>query len=342
MATIFSEATVAQKYKTIKDGEVIGGPVYYIKACFKGKFGTFLAGFFSIAIILALGFMGNMVQSNSISDAFLEAFSIPPIVTGLFVAIGAAFIFLGGKGRIASFTEKVVPIMAAFYLIGSAIAVCMNYSAIPAAFSSIFVAAFNPGAVVGGVAGVTVRTAIRYGVARGLFSNEAGMGSTPHAHALAKVKHPCDQGVVAMIGVFIDTFVVLTMTALVILTTGVIDTGATGSVLAQNAFTSVFGDAGKVFIAICMLCFAFSTIIGWYFFGEMNVKYLFGKKAVKFYTAIVVICVLVGGFVEVELVWAMSDMFNALMVIPNIIAMIALSNVVAKTYNEYCEMEKRK
>ena len=132
------------------------------------------------------------------------------------------------------------------------------------------------------------------------------------------------------------------MTALVILTTGVIDTGATGSVLAQNAFTSVFGDAGKIFIAICMLCFAFSTIIGWYFFGEMNVKYLFGKKAVKYYTAIVVICVLVGGFVEVDLVWAMSDMFNALMVIPNIIAMIALSNVVAKTYNEYCEMEKRK
>ena len=335
MATIFSEATVAQKYRTTVEGEVTGGPVYYIKAVFTGKFGKFLAGFFSVAIILALGFMGNMVQANSISDAFRAAFGLPPLVTGVFVAAVAAFIFMGGKGRIASFTEKIVPLMAALYVVGGLIVVVVNFKALPGALASIFVGAFNPQAVAGGVAGVTVRQAIRYGVARGLFSNEAGMGSTPHAHALAKVAHPCDQGIVAMIGVFIDTFIVLTMTALVILTTGALSTGTTGAVLAQNAFTSVFGDAGKVFIAICMLFFAFSTIIGWYFFGETNVRYLFGKKAVKVYSLLVVVCVMLGSLMKVSLVSDMSDMFNALMVIPNLNAMLALSGVVADTYKDY-------
>lgn len=342
MATIFSEATVAQKYKTVVDGEVTGGPVYYIKAAFKGKFGKFLAGFFSVAIILALGFMGNMVQSNSISDAFSTAFGLPKIVTGVVVAAIAAFIFFGGKSRIAAFAEKVVPIMATLYVLGGLVVVLINFRMIPAAFQEIFVLAFQPQAMAGGVAGITVRQAVRYGVARGLFSNEAGMGSTPHAHALAKVEHPCDQGIVAMIGVFIDTFVVLTMTALVILTTGALDTGATGAVLAQNAFTEVFGNFGKIFIAICMLFFAFSTIIGWYFFGETNVRYLFGKKAVKIYSLLVVLCVMLGSLMKVSLVWDMSDMFNALMVIPNLIALLALSGVVSKTYREYSELPRNR
>lgn len=342
MATIFSEATLAQKYKTTEDNEVVGGPVYYIKAAFTGRFGKFLAGFFSVAIILALGFMGNMVQSNSISDAFFTAFGMPKLLTGVLVAAIAAFIFFGGKSRIASFTEKVVPIMATLYVLGGFVVVLMNFKMVPAAFQQIFVLAFNPQAMVGGVAGVTVRQAVRYGVARGLFSNEAGMGSTPHAHALAKVQHPCDQGVVAMIGVFIDTFVVLTMTALVIITTGALETGATGAVLAQNAFTAVFGDFGKMFIAICMLFFAFSTIIGWYFFGETNVRYLFGKKAVKIYSVLVILCVLLGSLMKVSLVWDMSDMFNALMVIPNLIALLALSGVVSKTYQEYNNLPRNR
>lgn len=335
MATIYSEATLAQQFKTRVDGEITGGPVYYIKAKFKGKFGTFLAGFFSVAIILALGFMGNMVQSNSIGDAFKTAFGVNPLIVGIFVAAVAAFIFIGGAKRIASVTEKIVPIMAVLYVLGSLIVLIFNWRNVGNAFVQIFVLAFNPQAMAGGVVGATVQKALSLGVARGLFSNEAGMGSTPHAHAMAKVKHPCEQGVVAMIGVFIDTFIVLTMTALVIITTGALSSGKTGSALAQNAFNSVFGSAGNIFIAICMLFFAFSTIIGWYFFGEVNVKYLFGKKAVKFYSLLVVVFVILGSLMKVDLVWSMSDMFNALMVIPNLIGVLALSGLVVKLNKRY-------
>ena len=226
MATIYAEAILAQTFKTTVDGQVTGGPAYYIRAAFKGRFGKFLAGFFSVAIVLALGFMGNMVQSNSISDAFHNAFGVNKLAVGVVVAIIAAFIFLGGVKRLASVTEKLVPFMAVFYIVGCLIILVMRWQLIPNAFAQIFVLAFEPQAIAGGIAGVTVREAMRYGVARGLFSNEAGMGSTPHAHALAKVEHPQDQGVIAMIGVFFDTFVILTLTALVVITSGLIPTGA--------------------------------------------------------------------------------------------------------------------
>lgn len=335
MSTIYGEAVLAQKYKTVgKDGHVTGGPIYYIKARFKGGFGTFLAGFFSIAIIFALGFAGNMVQSNSIGDSFHNAFGISPLIVGVICAAIAAFIFLGGVKRIASVTEKLVPVMALFYIIGCIVILCINHAALIESIKSIFIGAFQPQALAGGIAGVTVKEAMRYGVARGLFSNEAGMGSTPHAHALAKVKKPQDQGIIAMVGVFIDTFIILTLTALVILTSGALSTGATGSVLAQTAFNQAFGQFGSVFIAICMLFFAFSTIIGWYFFGEVNVKALFGKKAVKIYAALVVVCVILGSSLKVDLVWNLSDLFNGLMVFPNLIALIALSGVVAKMSHE--------
>jgi len=335
MSTIYGEAVLAQKYKTVgEDGHVTGGPIYYIKARFKGGFGTFLAGFFSIAIIFALGFAGNMVQSNSIGDSFHNAFGISPLIVGVICAAIAAFIFLGGVKRIASVTEKLVPIMALFYILGCIVILCINHAALIDSIKSIFIGAFQPQALAGGIAGVTVKEAMRYGVARGLFSNEAGMGSTPHAHALAKVDKPQDQGIIAMVGVFIDTFIILTLTALVILTSGALSTGATGSVLAQTAFNQAFGQFGSVFIAICMLFFAFSTIIGWYFFGEVNVKALFGKKAVKIYAALVVVCVILGSSLKVDLVWNLSDLFNGLMVFPNLIALIALSGVVAKMSHE--------
>lgn len=335
MSTIYGEAVLAQKYKTVgEDGHVTGGPIYYIKARFKGGFGTFLAGFFSIAIIFALGFAGNMVQSNSIGDSFHNAFGISPLIVGIICAAIAAFIFLGGVKRIASVTEKLVPIMALFYILGCIVILVINHAALIDSIKSIFIGAFQPQALAGGIAGVTVKEAMRYGVARGLFSNEAGMGSTPHAHALAKVDKPQDQGVIAMVGVFIDTFIILTLTALVILTSGALSTGATGSVLAQTAFNQAFGQFGSVFIAICMLFFAFSTIIGWYFFGEVNVKALFGKKAVKIYAALVVVCVILGSSLKVDLVWNLSDLFNGLMVFPNLIALIALSGVVAKMSHE--------
>lgn len=339
MATIYGEAVLAQKYREVgTDGEITGGPIYYIKAAFKGKLGTILAGFFGVAIILALGFMGNMVQSNSIGDAFYTAFGIPKLATGIVIASISAFIFLGGVKRIASITEKLVPIMACFYIVCSLIAIFMNWQNILPAFQAIFVGAFSPKAVMGGVIGVTVKEAMRFGVARGLFSNEAGMGSTPHAHAMAKVAKPQDQGVVAMIGVFIDTFIVLTLTALVILTSGALGaTGADGEILsatglAQAAFNNSFGNFGDAFVAICLLFFAFSTIIGWYFFGETNVKAMFkGKKAARVvYGIIALVFIVIGSFQKVALVWDMSDMFNGLMVIPNLLAVIALGGTVER------------
>lgn len=328
MATIYAEAVMAQHTKITKDGVVLGGPVYYIKSVFQGTFGKFLAGFFSVAIILALGFMGNMVQSNSIGDSFKNAFGANPLVVGIFVAAVAAVIFIGGVKRIAWVTEKIVPIMALFYIIGCLIILVMNGSGVLLAFKQIFVMAFAPQAMAGGVLGVTVQKAMRFGVARGLFSNEAGMGSTPHAHATAKVNHPSEQGIIAMMGVFIDTFIILTLTALVILSTGALSSGLTGSGLAQAAFDSAFGSYGKIFIAICMLFFAFTTIIGWYYFGEVNVRYLFGKKALIVYAVLVICFVIVGSMLKVDLVWSLSDMFNGLMVLPNLIGLLASGSIV--------------
>ncbi|HJC01388.1 MAG TPA: sodium:alanine symporter family protein [Candidatus Gemmiger stercoripullorum] len=334
MATIYAEAVLAQKYKTTVDGHVTGGPIYYIRAAFRGRFGRFLAGFFSLAIILALGFMGNMVQSNSIGDAFHNAFGISKPVVGVIIAAVAAFIFLGGVTRIASVTEKLVPVMAVFYIVGCVVILGMNAAALPNAFAQIFVLAFRPQAMAGGLAGVTVQQAMRFGVARGLFSNEAGLGSTPHAHALAKVERPQDQGAVAIVSVFIDTFVILTLTGLVLITSGLIPDGLTGTALTQAAFSQAFGPFGQVFIAICMLFFAFSTILGWYFFGEVNFKALFGARALPVYSVIVVLFVLVGSSLKVDLVWALADFFNGLMAIPNLIALLALSGVVAAIARE--------
>ena len=335
MSTIYAEATLAQQYKVKKDGEVTGGPVYYIRAAFKGTFGKALAAIFAILIVLALGFTGNMVQSNSIGSSFYNAFGVKPMVVGVVIALVAAFIFIGGINRIARVTEKVVPLMALIYIVGCLIILFMNLEGTGRAFHDIFVAAFDPKAVLGGAAGVTVQKAMRFGVARGLFSNEAGMGSTPHAHATADVKHPGDQGIIAMMGVFIDTFVILTLTALVILSTGALASGETAAALAQVAFDSAFGSFGEVFIAICMLFFAFTTIIGWYYFGEVNVRHLLGKKAVKVYALLVVVCVLVGSGLKVDLVWNMSDMFNGLMVIPNLIAILASIKVVKRLSKEH-------
>ena len=329
MATIYAEAVLAQRYRTTVNGKVTGGPAYYIRAAFKGTFGKVLAGVFSVLIILALGFMGNMVQSNSIGDAFHNAFGMSHLAVGIVVAVIAAFIFLGGVQRIAAVTEKIVPIMAAFYIVGCVVILVMNYKTLPNAFTQIFVLAFTPQAMAGGVAGVTVQQAMRFGVARGLFSNEAGMGSTPHAHALAKVNHPREQGAVAILGVFIDTFVVLTLTGLVLITSGLIPEGLTGTSLTQAAFSQAFGGFGPVFIAICMFFFAFSTIIGWYFFGQSNFKALFGEKALPVYSVIVVVFILVGSTLKVDLVWAMADFFNGLMAVPNLLALLALSGVVA-------------
>lgn len=342
MATIYGEATLAQEYKTTVDGEVTGGPVYYIRQAFKGTFGKVLAGVFAIFIILALGFMGNMVQSNSIGAAFAEVFearniNLPPVVIGVILAVFAFIIFVGGTTRLAAVVEKIVPFMAGIYIIGSLVLIGMNITALPGAVKMIFVGAFSPQAVLGGAAGITVREAIRYGVARGLFSNEAGMGSTPHAHARATAKNPHEQGLTAMISVFIDTFIILNLTVFSVLTTGAMETGKSGIALTQAAFSTGFGSFGDIFVAICLLFFAFSTILSWHFFGQINVKYLFGQKAVKVYSLVVIAFIVVGSTLKVELVWELADFFNGLMVIPNALALIVLSGVVVRICKKYSQ-----
>ena len=345
MATIYAEATLAQKTRvTDAEGNIQGGPVYYIQTAFKGKFGTFLAGFFSIAIILALGFFGCMVQSNSIGSTIQMAFGIPSWIVGIFLVIICGFIFMGGVDRLASVTEKLVPVMAAFFLIGGLGVHAMRLQYIPETFGLIFKYAFQPQAIIGGGFGIAIKTAVSQGAKRGLFSNEAGMGSTPHAHALALVKNPHEQGCVAMVGVFIDTFIVLTLNALVIISTlyagnGPLANGYVGEAantlkntnLAQVAFGVVYGDkAGAVFVAICLFFFAFSTILGWNLFAKINVTYLFGKKAQRPFMLVALVFIFLGTIGESDLVWACSDMFNQLMVIPNAIALFALTGVVTK------------
>ena len=342
MSTIYAEATLAQNFKTEINGEVTGGPVYYIKAAFKGTLGKVLAGLFAIFIVLALGFMGNMVQANSIGAAFTEAFgafniTISPVVIGVIVAAVAAFVFLGGTQRLASVVEKVVPIMAGVYIVGSLIIIIMNITNLPAAIKMIFVGAFDPQAVLGAGAGIAVKEAIRFGVARGLFSNEAGMGSTPHAHARATAENPHKQGLCAMISVFIDTFVILNLTVFSVLTTGALESGKNGTALTQAAFMKGFGTFGIVFVAVCLLFFAFSTILGWHFFGLINAKYLFGDKAAKVYSLLVVACIIIGSALKLELVWDLADFFNGLMVIPNAMALLALSGLVVKICKKYSD-----
>ncbi|MBE6657170.1 MAG: sodium:alanine symporter family protein [Ruminococcaceae bacterium] len=352
MATIYAEAVLAQETRIVdENGQVLGGPVYYIKRAYNNGFGKFLTVFFSIAIILALGFMGAMVQSNSIASNMTGAFGIPGWVVGIILAALCAFIFLGGIQRIAAVAEKIVPFMAVLYLLLGLIILVVKIADVPAAFGMIFKYAFQPQAIIGGGFGAAIATAISQGAKRGLFSNEAGMGSTPHAHAVAKVDKPHDQGVVAMVGVFIDTFVVLTMTALVTITclyagdnpAITVDGAAAGLTKAnmmQEAMSEVFGGTlGPIAVAICLLFFAFTTIISWNFFGKQNVLFLFGKTekskkiSVIVYSVLAIVFIFLGTVAENDLVWELTDVFNNLMVIPNVIALAALSGIVVKATN---------
>ena len=339
MATVYAEALLAQKFKTVDaDGQTVGGPAYYMERGVGRRLGKWMARVFAVLIILALAFAGNMVQSNSISSAFATSFGLPSWVIGLIVALLTAVILLGGIGRIASFTEKVVPVMAVLYLAGSIVVLGMNYTRILPALGSIFTCAFHPAAAFGGVGGYTVMKSVKYGVARGLFSNEAGMGSTPHAHAVATVSRPEKQGHVAIVSVFFDTFVVLTITALVILTSGVLPERIApdaGIDVTQAAFSASFGAAGGPFIAVCLMFFAFSTIISWYYYGETNVRYLFRRKsAVTVYKLLVVVFVFLGSLFQADAVWALADVCNGLMVIPNLAALLLLCPVVFAIHRE--------
>ena len=337
MATIYAEAILAQKTRVVnEDGTVSGGPVYYIKKAFNNKFGKFLAGFFAVAAILALGFMGAMVQSNSIGEACANAFGIPAWSVGLVLVAVSALIFVFGVKGIAKFSERIVPIMAVLYLVGGIIIIAFRIKYIPETFGLIFKYAFEPEAILGGGIGA----AILQGAKRGLFSNEAGMGSTPHAHALAEVKDPHQQGTTAMISVFLDTFVVVTMTAIIVISTlyagkggaPVLD-GIVKTNMVQEAFKTIFtGSIGAkisgIFVAICLTFFAFSTIISWNLFGKINMEYLFGKKSGIIYSIIAIGFIFLGSCLSNDLVWELTDTFNGLMVLPNAIALIALAGMV--------------
>ena len=353
MATIYAEAILAQETRiTLEDGTIHGGPVYYIKRAFPNKFGSFLAIFFAIATVISLGFIGAMVQANSIGETFQNAFHVPTSIVGIILAFFAMLIFIGGISRLASVTEKLVPTMALLYLIGGIFLLILRINYLPATFGCIFKYAFSPDALIGGGIGYALKTAISQGVKRGLFSNEAGMGSTPHAHALAQVKDAHEQGVVAMVGVFLDTFIVLTMTALIVISTIYTGKGpladATGETysemlamagltktnLAQQAFAQVsFQNFGNIFIAVCLFFFAFSTVLSWNLFGKINFHYLFGKKATIIYSALAIVFIFLGTIMQNDLVWELQDMFNQLMVLPNVIALMTLSGIVIRHAN---------
>ena len=350
MATIYAEAVLAQKTRVVnQDGSISGGPVYYIRTAFKGKFGKFLAGFFAVATIICLGLVGSMVQSNSISSAVATAggydYTKWGWIAGIIIAILAGIIFIGGAKRIASVTEKIVPIMAIVYLLGGLIVLCFNITAVPTAFWFIIKYAFAPNAIIGGSIGYALKMAISKGAQRGLFSNEAGMGSTPHAHAQANVKTPHEQGTAAMVSVFIDTFVVLTMTALIVITSLYVKNPelvatANKNTMVQTAIAVLFTNQsvgaiiGSIFVAVCLAFFAFSTIISWNLFGRINFEYLFGKKSIVVYSALAVVFVFLGAFLGSDLVWNFNDFFNYLMVLPNAIALFALSGIVIKELKE--------
>ncbi len=408
MSTIYAEAVLAQETRIKEqDGTILGGPVYYIKRAFPNGFGKFLAGFFAIATIISLGFIGCMVQANSIGETCNNAFGIPTTTIGVLLVIFAAIIFLGGVSRLGTVTEKLVPVMAILYLLGGLIVLSVRIQFIPETFAMIFKYAFTPSALIGGGVGAALKIAISQGVKRGLFSNEAGMGSTPHAHALANVKNPHEQGVVAMIGVFIDTFVVLTMTALIVISTlytgngplanatgdtweqQLASSGLTKTNLVQRAFESILDKnarptttvtlpdgtvrqgthvsvttirtvthisadnivtsntttetktedpneleargvtCGNIFVAICLFFFAFSTILSWNYFGRINFRYLFGAKAMVIYSVLAICFIFMGTVMKNDLVWELQDMFNQLMVLPNVLALLTLSGLVA-------------
>lgn len=343
MATIYAEAVLAQRTRQ-KDasGAILGGPIYYITTAFRGRFGKFLAGFFAFAAVLALGFFGMMVQSNAIAATLNTAFGVPVVATGAVLVLISAAVFFGGVRRLASVTEKIVPIMAAVFLLGAVAVLIARVRYLPEAFAMIFRYAFQPQAIIGGAAGAALKKAITQGAKRGLFSNEAGMGSTPHAHALANVDKPHDQGVVAIVGLFIDTFVVLTLNALVIISTlyaggGVLSGGARpegimSSNMAQKAFGAVFGEGfGNAFVAVCLFFFAYSTILGWNLFGRINAIYLFGRKSRNFYNLVSLLFIFLGTLTTSDMVWELTDLFNQLMVLPNAVALFALTGLVVES-----------
>lgn len=334
MATKFSEAVLAVKYREVDDnGNHIGGPMYYIKNGLGSKWawlGTAFALFGSFA-----GFgIGNTVQANSVADALSSNFGVPNWVTGAILMVLVGAVLMGGIKRIADVAGKLVPLMTLFY-IAAGLAVLVVYAdEVPAAFALIIHSAFNPVAAQGGFAGAAVWAAIRFGVARGVFSNEAGLGSAPIAHAAAQTNNPVAQGLVAMLGTFIDTLVVCTITGLAIVVSGAWTSGENGAALTSFAFSHAL-PMGNYIVAIALSVFAFTTILGWSVYSEKCVQYLLGVRAVKPFRLIWVLVVPLGAVSSLDFIWLLADTLNAMMAIPNLIALSLLSPVVFRLTREY-------
>jgi AGCS family alanine or glycine:cation symporter len=337
MATKYGEAVLAVKYRVRDEkGDMCGGPMYYIS---EGLGWKWLGTLFAILAAVAAFGIGNMVQSNSVADAVEATFHIPFYITGFALMIFTALVVLGGIKSIGSVTGVVVPVMILFYITGALLIIVLNIASVPAAFALIFKYAFTPSAATGGFAGATVMLAMRMGVSRGVFSNESGLGSAPIAAAAAQTRHPVSQALVSMTQTFIDTIIVCTLTGLVLIMTGAWESGKTGAELTSFAFQ--FGMAGgKYIVAVGLILFAYSTILGWCYYGEKSVEYLFGGTAVRPYRYLFVLFVGVGAVAKLDFVWSLSDAFNGMMAIPNLIGLLALSPVIIRTTREYFKPQK--
>ena len=339
MTTKFSEVVLAVKFREkTEDGRYVGGPMYFIK---NGLGWGWMATLFAIFGTLASFGIGNMVQSNSVALAMQGSFKVPPLATGIILAVITALVIVGGIKRIGAFTEKLVPFMAAIYIVGGLVIIFRNASEIPAAFATIFADAFTGRAAVGGFAGATMSNAIRYGVARGVFTNEAGLGSAPIAHAAATTDHPVRQGLWGVFEVFVDTIIICSITALAIVTTGAWESGQSGAVLTTLAFDTALKGGGYI-VSVGLVLFAYSTIIGWEYYGERCLEYLAGTKPILAYRIIWIVFIVVGAIGGLEFMWSLADTLNGMMAIPNLIGVLFLSGTVFKLTKEFFAKEKIK
>lgn len=333
MMTAFAENVLGLKYRTVnKLGEKVGGPMYYIE---KGLRQRWMACFFAFACILASFGMGNMTQANSIAASLKKSFNLSPAIVGLVLAAIIGCIIFGGVTRISQVTSKVVPFMTIFYILGGLIVIASHASNLPKAMFDIISGAFSLRAASGGATGFIMSNSIKYGISRGVFSNEAGLGSSPIVHAASKETEPVIQGMWGIFQVFVVTFFVCSITAFCILTSGVTPEDNDGAMLSVQAFSTTFGSLGEKFVAISISLFAFSTIVGWSYYGERCVEYLTSRKNILIYKAVYILFVMFGSVMKLDLVWSISDTFNGLMAFPNLIALVLLSGEVvraAKTY----------
>lgn len=335
MATKYCESVLAIRYREVDEkGKHVGGPMYYIKNGLAKKW-HWLAVLFAIFGALAGFGIGNMVQANSVADAFQSNFNIPTWLTGVVMALLAGAVILGGITRLAHVSAKLVPFMAIVYVTGAMIIILGNITEVPAALATIVSSAFTGTAATGGFAGAAVWAAIQFGVARGIFSNEAGMGSAPIAHAAAQSNDAVQQGLIGMLGTFIDTLIVCTMTALVIVITGVWSSGATGASLSSMAFENALPGFGSYIVVFGLVTFAFTTLLGWSYYGERCAEFLFGVKVILPYRILWVLAIPVGAMLKLELIWTLADVLNGLMALPNLIALLLLSPLVFKISRDY-------